>query len=195
MTKIIWIDLDEVLWETLDKVLLDNNYKIWEITVSKDDFIDYNFTNLNVSIQEWNEYFHRTFLNDKKLDIEVVKWAKEKIEYFKNKWYKLKIVTARPENFEEYTKKWVSKNFPNTFESIHFANHFSSPEKWFIKKKKSEICLEIWIKIMVDDVFDYAFDLASNWIYTFLLEKPWNRHIEIEHPNIKKVKHWWEINI
>ncbi len=48
---------------------------------------------------------------------------------------------------------------------------------------------------MVEDIFDYALDLASNGIFTYLLEKPWNKHIDITHENIKKVKSWKDIII
>ena len=198
MTKIIWIDLDEVLAESIDKLLEDNNFILWLKKVTKDDILTYHLADnkhLNISLEESIRYFHNTYLNDKKYGIKTVTWAKEKLDELKNKWYVLKWVTGRPEDIEEYTLKWIEKHFPNYFESIHFANTFIFTDKPQIKREKSEICIELWIKIMVEDNFDFAFELANKWIYTFLLEKPWNRHIDIEHPNIKKVKHWWEINI
>lgn len=141
------------------------------------------------------KYFHQVYLNDSDLKIKVVSGAKEKIQELKDKWYTLKIVSARPEDVEIYSKSWLEKHFKDIFHSIHFANHFNYT--WSEKKKrtKSEICKELWIKIMVEDIFDYALDLAENWIYTFLLEKPWNKHITLEHENIKRIKHWSEINI
>jgi len=198
MTKIIWIDLDEVLAETVKKLLINCDHTIWGIKVSINDILDYNLyknDKLNLTIEDAINFFHSTYLNDKNLEIELVNWAKEKLEEFKNKWYILKIVTWRPEDIEEYTINWLNKHFPNSFDSIHFANHFSYWDKIKVKRLKSEICRELWISIMIEDNFDYALELSQNWIYTFLLEKPWNRHIKAEYPNIKRVKHWWEINI
>lgn len=193
MIKIIWIDLDEVLSESIDKVLENNNYKFWNDILSRDSIVNYN---LDLIYKDYPyNLFHNTYLNDKNLEIELVNWAKEKVEEFKSKWYILKIVTWRPEDIEEYTINWLNKHFPSSFDSIHFANHFSYWDKVKVKRLKSEICRELWINIMIEDNFDYALELAENWIYTFLLKKPWNKHIEIEHPNIKKIKHWWEINI
>ncbi|HEY6437006.1 MAG TPA: hypothetical protein VIY47_10470 [Ignavibacteriaceae bacterium] len=55
MTKIIGIDLDEVLAETLDKILEDNNYILAGKEVSREDILDYyifNNKHLNISLDE-----------------------------------------------------------------------------------------------------------------------------------------------
>ena len=198
MTKIIWIDLDEVLAETLDQILKDNNYKLWNIETSREDILDYYIFNnkkLNITLEDGTKYFHQVYLNDTALNIEVVAWAKQKIIELKDKWYTLKIVSARPEDVANYTRKWLDKHFNDIFYSVHFANHFNYSWSEKKKRKKSEICKELWITIMVEDIFEYALDLAENWVYTYLLEKPWNKHINIKHKNIKRVMSWEEINI
>lgn len=198
MTKIIWIDLDEVLSETIDQILEDNNFFLWNTRVKREDILDYYIyrnKNIDLSLEEAVKLFHWVYINDEGLKIKVVDWSYDKIKEFKNKGYILKIVTWRPEDIENYTKNWINKYFKDTFHSVHFANHFNY--SWNEKKirVKSEICNELWISTMIEDNFDYALELAQNWIYTFLLEKPWNKHITIEHPNIKKVKFWEEIII
>ena len=47
---------------------------------------------------------------------------------------------------------------------------------------------------MIEDNPDYALELAENWIKTYLLEKPWNKHVK-KHKNIILVKSWDEINL
>lgn len=198
MTKVIWVDLDEVLAETMDKILLDNNYKIWNHLIMKEDISDYFFWKmplLNMSMEEWNKYFHNVYLNDKNFDIKIVSWAKQKINELKENWYTLNIITWRSVDVEDYTKKWLEKHFSNTFDYIYFANHVSYYWKKLVNRKKSDICKELWVTIMIDDVFEYALDLAENWIVTYLIEKPWNKHIKETHPNIKRVKSWEEIII
>lgn len=197
-TKVIWIDLDEVLSESLDQILEDNNYILWWKLVSREDFLDYDVfkvKDLNLSFEQWLNYFHWVYLNDIDLRIKPVIDSKSKLQEFKNKWYTLKIVTWRPEYIEEYTLNWIDKHFSNFFDSIHFANHYSYWNKVKTKRNKSEICKELWITFMIEDRFDYALELAQNWIFTYLIEKPWNKHIILEHSNIKKVKNWQEIVI
>lgn len=198
MQKIIWIDLDDVLAETLNQVLEDNSYILWWKVVSREDILHYHLSNnkhLDISYEQSKIYYYNTYLKDKDYNIKIVSWSKEKINEFKNKWYILKAITWRPEDIEEYTKKWLEKHFNWKFESIHFANTHTFTDKPQVKRNKSEICKELWIKIMVEDNLDFAVELAESWIYTYLLEKPWNKHVKIIHPNIKKVKNWEEINI
>ncbi len=192
MTKIIWIDLDEVLAETIDFSLLFHDYKIAGNSLLREDIIDYyiyNIPKLWVSKEEAIEWFRKPLLGDIYLDVQPVLWACEKIISHKEKWYTFQIVTARQsEILSDYTQKWIEKYYPNIFENILFANHFTKNNV-----TKSELCKLHNIEIMVEDNFDYALDLAENGIYTFLLEKPWNKHITITHPNLKKVASWEEI--
>jgi len=67
-----------------------------------------------------------------------------------------------------------------------FANYSSQKEK-----SKADICKEHNICYMIEDNMDYALELATNGIKTFLLEKPWNKGKE--HKNLIKVKNWYEI--
>jgi hypothetical protein len=95
------------------------------------------------------ERFRNAMLEDKdKLEVNPVDWAIERLKRLKEKWYILKIVTARVSDlFWEYTQKWIDKNYPNIFEEIVFANHFTKEDK-----TKSELCKEhelyIWSKII-----------------------------------------------
>jgi hypothetical protein len=198
MTKIIWVDLDEVLAETMDRILLDNNYKLWDKIVSRDDIMDYFFFNmdeLNIPFEDWKNYFHNVCINDKDLEVKVVEWAKEKLQQFRDKWYKLNVITWRNQDVEDYTLQWIKKNYEWLFDTINFSNHFNYVDESRVKRNKSDICKELWVSFMIDDMFEYALDLAENWIVTYMIEKPWNKHITQTHPNIIRVKSWEEIII
>jgi len=193
MTKIIWIDLDEVLAETIDFSLLFHDYKIAGNSLFREDIIDYYIYNIEkfwISKEQAIDWFRLPLLADNKLEVNPVLWALEKLIFHKNNWYSFKIVTARQsEILWEYTHNWVQKHYPNIFENILFANHK------FTKNDvtKSELCKLHNIEMMVEDNFEYALDLAENGIYTFLIEKPWNKHFQIYHPNLKRVSSWGEI--
>lgn len=46
---------------------------------------------------------------------------------------------------------------------------------------------------MIEDNLSVARDLTQNNIACIVLEKPWNRDIEYEHPLLYRVKDWQEI--
>ena len=46
---------------------------------------------------------------------------------------------------------------------------------------------------MIDDGLHNALDLAENHIECILLDKPWNRRDESNHPLIHRVQTWQEI--
>ena len=193
MQKIIWVDLDDVLAELLDHCLEYHNYQINWKSISREKVLDYYISrmkNYKIESKIVIDWFRKATLDDIwKYKIQPVKWAIEWLKKLKEKWYKLKIVTARNEEIIwEYTKNWIEKYYPNIFEEIIFANHFSKNHK-----SKADICKEHGIEIMIEDNPDYAQELAQNWVKTFLLEKPWNKGKCINNKNIICVKSWREI--
>ena len=191
--NIIWIDLDEVLAESITYILQYHKNKINGKTVNIEDIKNYYIYEIfDISKDDAIQWFREPTLHDiNKLEIKPVQWAKKKLEELKNKWYILKIITARRlDLFWEYTHKWINKYFPEFFDEIIFANYFSENQK-----NKSEICGENNIEHMIEDNFHYAKELAEQWIKTYLLEKPWNDHISAKHKNIRKVKDWSNITI
>jgi len=193
MTKVIGVDMDEVLAELVDYALEHHDYKIsWKI-IKRENIIDYYIHKLvdyDLSLEQALDWFRDALFSDNdNLSMKPVLWAMDKIKEHIDLWYSFKIVTARNwDLFWDYTRKWINKHYPNIFEEIIFANHFSKEEK-----TKSQICIENNIAHMVEDNIDYALDLANNWIKTFLIEKPWNSSRKEVHPNIIRVKSWDEI--
>jgi len=193
--KIIWVDLDEVLSETLDFLLKKNNNKIWEFEIKREEIKDYyihKMEGLNLSVEQAIEWFQKPMNNDiLDLEIEAVEGAVNKLLEFKINWYKIIVVTARiEEKFWEYTKKWLQKYFNNLIDDIIFTDHFTDKHR-----HKWEVCRELWIEYMIEDNMDYALDLAENWIKTYLLEKPWNNHRTEEHKNLIRIQNWNEFKI
>jgi len=191
MTKIIWIDLDEVLAETVDKVLEKNNNIIWDLYFEKEHLTNYYIYNIpwiNIDKNKAIDYFRWVLYYDHNLEIKPVLWALEKLLEFKNKGYVLKVITARADDLENYTNLWLEKYFPGIFSEVYFANHFTDNHK-----EKSEICKDLNLSMMIEDNYDYALDLANNWIKTYLIERPWNKELDIKHENIIRFKHWGDI--
>ena len=190
MSKIIWIDLDEVLAELVDYVLIYHDYTINGNSIKREhmkDYYIYKIDNLNINLDDSINWFREAMeADEEKLQVKPVDWAYKELQKYKSKWYSFKIITARNwDLFSKYTYNWVEKYYPWIFDDIIFANHFSCKERY-----KADICKEQNIYHMVEDNMDYAFELAENGIKTFLLEKPWNKKRKEEHQKLIRIKNW-----
>ncbi len=102
----------------------------------------------------------------------------------------LSAITSRPYYIEEKTVRWLNVHFPKRFSAIHHTNWVSSPTS--PKKKKSEVCLELGIELLIDDHLDFAFDVASTGIPVFLFNQPWNQTKDLP-KGVRRVYSWKEI--
>jgi len=195
MEKIIWVDLDEVLSETIDGVLKFHNYQINGIPAHKEDISDYyifNIEKFGLSKEDAIKYF-RTFLDEGQNNEEIlpVKWAKEWLQKLKQDWWKIIIVTARREEIKEITIHRLNEHFKWLRDEILFASHFTENEI-----NKSELCKQHWINIMIEDNLDYAIELANTGIKMYLLDNPRNKRFD---PNvnkgIEKIYSWEEFKL
>ena len=197
---IIWIDLDEVLAETVEKLLEDNDNIIWNKKVQKEDIKDYylfKIEELWLTPESAIELFRKVLAEDKEYRLQPVKWAYKKLKSWKEKWYKLKVITARPGDlFKEYTLNWLDKYYSNVFDDVFFASDalIKFDNNWKDATKKSVICKNIWVDVMIEDNPEYAQDVVNCDIKTYLITKPWNKDFQ-ETKNIIRVKSWDEIDI
>ena len=172
--KIIAVDIDEVLSETLKSMLKKHKYMFNNHKVKWEDLVDYNVWNIEslwltqnqairlfATFQLWSWLFNK---------IEPVQWAKKNIQRIKEQWYKFYAVTARLSPLKPDTLLWLHKHYKWCFEKVIFANFFT---KW--EKKKSDICKGIWAKIIIEDNLDTCIDCANNWIKCYMINKPWNQ--------------------
>jgi uncharacterized HAD superfamily protein len=190
--KIIWVDLDEVLAETVDFCLEKNNYRIWNKIIKKEDIIDYYIHQIpwiDIELNGAIDWFNKPIASDiKKLEIQPVKWAIEKILELKSNSNEIVIITARNQDkLWEYTYKWLEKYYKWLIDKVIFTDHFTDKHR-----HKWEVCRELWVDYMIEDNFDYALDIAKNWIKTYLLEKPWNKLQNDGHKNLKRIQLWEE---
>lgn len=182
----IGIDLDEVVFEFFKKYLEIfnkkfntnvslsdlNKFHIWEVTsISKED-----------SLQLANEFYNSESFNE----LELVEGVKEAISFL-NKNYEIYFITSRPESIKEKTNLFLK----NIFKEMNYQIYFSGGV-WGGNKSKGQICAELGIDFFVEDNLDYALSCAKRGIFTFLLDKPWNKEGK-PHEKIFRVKNWKEI--
>lgn len=75
MQKIIGVDLDEVLSETIDQVLEINNNEVNGLKINKKDVNNYylhEIEQLNLSIEDAVEFFDKLWNSDKKWEIKAI---------------------------------------------------------------------------------------------------------------------------
>jgi uncharacterized HAD superfamily protein len=153
--------------------------------LSKEDFFTYNFWEVRGGTREEafkfaDEFYKSEFFEDAKpIDgaIESIKSLIEKNEIF--------IITARPASWKKKTEEWIKKHL-----GTHFKIFYSNDLHQTSKKTKAQLCSELNVDIMIEDIDDFALDCASSNIRVLLFDKPWNKNIK--HKNIIRVKSWAE---
>lgn len=193
MEKIIGVDLDEVLSETVETMLKSHNNKINGISIYKQDISDYYIFNIKKyklsqedAVRYFRNFYDQTQSND---DIPVIKWSVNWLKRLKKNWWKIIIVTARREEIRDITIGWLNHHFPWLWDDILFASHFTDKQI-----NKSQLCKQNWINIMIEDNLDYAMELANAWVKMYLLDKPWNKRFDPEiHHGITKFYDWSEL--
>lgn len=185
MRKKIGIDFDDVLMD-FNGGLFNYYNSINGTSFTRKDITDFKLENLwGCSVEEVRKLvtdFYNSPEHDKN---NLVEGASEAIELLSRD-HDLIIVTARPEAVRPITERWLSKNFPNKFHSIHFADFLFSKGR-----SKGEICDELGVELFIDDGMHNAESIAATGKKVFLLDAPWNQG-DLK-PNIERVYSWKEL--
>lgn len=184
------IDIDSVIAEVMPSLLQFFN-KIYNTHFTKRDHTNYYFAStFNISLEEAIKGIY-AFYDSKYFDlVKPVQGAKKGIEYLSKK-HQLSAITSRPSHIEEKTLQWLDTYFPKQFLTIHHTNQVSLSNA--PKKKKSEICLELGIELLIDDHLDFASDVASVGIPVLLFNQPWNQTDKLP-KGVRRVRSWKEIS-
>jgi uncharacterized HAD superfamily protein len=118
------------------------------------------------------------------LYVNLIEGSKESINKLSQE-HEVVFITSRPPHWEKTTHEFLKKH------ELHFPVHFAEHLSVKVNKKKSEICLEHGVNIMIEDSKEHALDCAEKGIKVFLLDKPWNQNFE--HENVERVRGWKEI--
>ena len=193
--KIIAVDLDEVLAETLRALLKHKKNRINWKRITWNEFSSYNLweiEKLGISKKKSIGIFLRFLIGAGIWNkIEPVVGAKTKLKEFEKKWYKFHVVTAR--HFLLRFATWIRlyRNYKHIFDSVEFASFFTR-----FSTKKSEICKKLWADIIIEDNLENAIECANEGIKVYLIDKPWNQaYDKKKHKWIIKVNSWSEIEI
>ncbi|MEX1026697.1 MAG: hypothetical protein WD049_01630 [Candidatus Paceibacterota bacterium] len=103
--------------------------------------------------------------------------------------YDIYLVTARPRQFRDPTRKWITRHLPQLVERVFFTCETPGGAS----RPKSDVCKELGVSVFVDDALHHAEDLAPAVEKVFLFDAPWNQKSENLPANVARVYSWGEI--
>jgi 5'(3')-deoxyribonucleotidase len=186
--KKIAIDLDEILSDTLTSVL-DYYNTIHKTSIKREDFHSYNYWEIwggsrERAVKLIADYYKTDYFKN----IKPVAGSIDGINKLKELGYEMYVVTGRSVEYKKQAINWLDKYFKNMFKDIFFADTFSVDIE---TKKKSEICKENGLKLIVEDDPYHIEDCTKAGIEVIYIEYPWNKNKEFK--NAIKVSSWKEI--
>lgn len=182
----VWIDIDEVLADTVREFLKFVKTK-FDMKLERDWLYNYFLQDVKeswISKEQFFALWKEFSLSGHTKDLPTVKWSYQLLYHLKNNWNKVFAITWRHEFEKENTEHWLNKNYPNLVDELIFTNFLSSEMKY-----KSEYINKYDIKLFFDDIYEFCSDVASNSnIPVYMPTKPWNVHYQDLHKNIVRIK-------
>jgi len=187
----IGVDMDSVIVDIMGPLDLFHN-RAYKTNLKYDDHRIYDLSTVWLcSKEEVGKRIYEFYYSPEFLSVKPIAHSQEKLREL-SKLHNLHLITSRPSEIEEMSKKWLHTYFPHIFTSVHHTNQATKNKKEETHKK-SAIAKKLKIDIMIDDHITYALDCADNEILTLLFDAPWNRHYTNTHTFLKRVASWEEI--
>lgn len=120
--------------------------------------------------------------------------AVEVLNKLKNEGHELHEITARKfttfnnalgSHYRKLFENWLKQHFSGVFKSIQYCSEVDSPTDKLIA------CSKLGVNVMIEDKPEVAIHLANNGIKVLLVDAPYNQ--ELEHPNMIRVKNWYQV--
>lgn len=188
LIRTVGTDMDEVLADLVTPILDYHNLK-YGTNLSREDVYSYNFWEVRGGTREQairkvcDFYRSEDFKHIKPVtgSQEVTKLLCER--------HKLVVITSRPNDIYDETMRWINQYFPDRFLEVHCTNQYTGMDS---SKRKSDVCLELKVDVMIEDSLEHAKECASYGVRVLLLDCPWNQSNDLP-PRITRVKSWEEI--
>ena len=185
----IGIDIDETLLNYIP-ILCDWHNHVYHTSLTKPKITSYNLWEVWGGTKEEAIQKVHSFQESDYFDmIGPVEGAVRGIRklHLNNEIY---ILTSRSDYFSEKTKEQLLNYFGDKFLDIFFTNNYSNSTQ-LVSEKKSDICLDVGIELMIDDNFETAVQCADSWIRVLMMSQPWNKGKS--YPGVQRVNNWKEI--
>lgn len=174
----IGLDFDDTLMPTRQVIVAHFN-KIFGKDIGLDELTEYYFgPQWGVTGQDFARIFEENeeaFHSAKPLPgvLETINRFRDRCEFF--------LITGRPEPWLDSARKWLLRH-DIPVKAIHSAERTAD---------KARLAFQEGITLFIEDNPKVANDLAEKGIQVILLDTPYNK--SCNHPNITRVKDWFEI--
>lgn len=187
----IAVDVDDVIAAHAPAFIEYSNKK-WGTSLSIDDYTDHWAELWGVDEAETKkriDEYHASGMFGKYGTVEDADRVLRKLK--KN--YKLVVVTARQRSLQKDTIDWITKNFSDIFDEIHFAGIWDKPMEQALKLNKTDLVQQIGAEYLIEDQLKYAVPAADAGIKVLLFgDFPWNKLDKLP-TNMTRVNDWQEV--
>lgn len=189
MARIIGVDFDDVVVLTNHAIALWHN-RVHGTSYEVKDILCWELATLwGCSKEEAYKRIRGFFNSDEHSVIMPVSSAVESLRMLHDE-NEVHIITARPTDFLAIHLWLAEQHIPFLLDRFNFINTVT--DTGIVRRKKSEVCLELGVEIFIEDHLDYAYDVASAGIPVLLFDSPWNQRSDLPH-NMERVFSWDEI--
>ncbi len=194
---VIAIDCDDVLTDTLPKVVDDYN-RLYSTNVGLEHmYVDHNSIPEVFGTktgQEAIQRFHAIYRQEGYYEALLpVEGAVEAISRLAKK-HELHVVTGRQSFLKSATKYTLDKYFPDAFTSVEHTNYYKDDtEKTATHRSKAEVCKAIHADILIDDHIVHGEDVLNAGVESVILfgDYPWNKRDSLV-PGMTRCSNWKE---
>ncbi len=187
----IGIDFDEVVADSIKAIISLHNEQ-YGTNFKKEDVTEYKFENVwGGTLDEWRDKLNDFFSTKHLVRLDPMAGSMLGLRAMKERGHELYIVTGRSRVVDlDATELWLKMHFPDVFHGVHYAN-FLAQDPTTARRKKSEICLENRIGVLVDDHIGTALECAEAGVKVLLFNQPWNQGELL--PGITRVFSWDDV--
>ena len=187
----IHVDIDDTIADTTS-TFIDFMIHKYKFKINKEELNDHAYNKIICSLMKKDKDFFREF--EKSNFFNKIKPVKNSQKIISNlaKNNELILISGRPLNLLEGTKKWIEKYFPNCFLEIYLINQYprAGEEKG---PRKFELCKKLNCSFSIEDDAISALSLAEIGVNVLLFNQPWNKNANLNR-NITRVSTWHEVN-
>ncbi|MBU2616960.1 MAG: hypothetical protein KKB79_03210 [Nanoarchaeota archaeon] len=184
---LIAIDIDDVLLDMVPSLAGFHNER-YGTGLIKEDFHSYKFSEVwGGSDEEAGRRVEEFLGGIHFVELSPVKGAVEGVKRLARD-NRLISITSRHKKLKGLTERVLRKYFPQ-IEAVHFSHN--AYVDFRNDKTKSQYCIELGVRTIIEDSLEYAEDCRSNGIDAVLLDQPWNRGREID--SVRRVYSWQQV--
>lgn len=198
MTYTIAVDLDDTLSNTMQAFFGYYHRTVGGKHFKREEITHYHISQIQgvlLTDAQQAAMAHEIYMKHPEL-ILPRSWSLDRIQQRKDLGHRLYVVTGRALFFQQTTKAWIEKYFPNVFEDVLMCNYFFNQPVEGPVTSKAEFCKQINATMMIDDDPNYAINTATHDIQTFLMDRPWNQAVDTKlFPSMTRVHDWEQIVI